>query len=187
MGREIRKEKGVDFEEEERMKREIMKEMEEDIDKMKKVEELSIGKKKVVEIESEIQVNQRIIIMDEKNQEISDQEVEVMLKVIREMKERGVEIVYIQNNMEEEIKIKNNEVVMREGKMKECEKSEEIDMEWIVRNMVGEKLEIGYNKNGYEWGDVEIQVEEMKVKEKRGSGLQMVERMQINVREGEIV
>src|SRR5690606_10909208 len=187
MGREIRTATGVDFAEEERLTRELLKELEEDIDPLTPVEELRLGQQQVVEIARALSVNSRILIMDEPTSALSASEGEVLFKVIRDLTARGVAIVYISHHLEEALQITNHAVVLRDGTMTAYAPREEIDLEWIVRNMVGENFDLGSPPTGYEWGDVALSVESLTVPDPGGAGFSLVDRMSLNVRAGEIV
>ncbi len=187
MGREIRTATGVDFAEEERLTRALLKELEEDIDPLTPVEELRLGQQQVVEIARALSVNSRILIMDEPTSALSASEVEVLFKVIRDLTARGVAIVYISHHLEEALQITNHAVVLRDGTMTAYAPREEIDLEWIVRNMVGENFDLGSPPTGYDWGDVALSVENLTVPDPGGAGFALVDRMSLNVRAGEIV
>jgi len=117
MGREIRGATGVNFAEEERLTRELLAELEEDIDPLTPVEELRLGQQQVVEIARALSVNSRILIMDEPTSALSASEVEVLFKVIRDLTARGVAIVYISHHLEEALQITDHAVVLRDGAM----------------------------------------------------------------------
>lgn len=187
MGREIRTATGVDFAEEERLTRELLKELEEDIDPLTPVEELRLGQQQVVEIARALSVNSRILIMDEPTSALSASEVEVLFKVIRDLTARGVAIVYISHHLEEALQITDHAVVLRDGTMTAYAPRAEIDLEWIVRNMVGENFDLGSPPTGYDWGDVALSVENLTVPDPAGAGFSLVDRMSLNVRAGEIV
>ena len=186
MGREIRGATGVNFAEEERLTRELLAELEEDIDPLTPVEELRLGQQQVVEIARALSVNSRILIMDEPTSALSASEVEVLFKVIRDLTARGVAIVYISHHLEEALQITDHAVVLRDGAMTAYAPRAEIDLEWIVRNMVGENFDLGSPPTGYEWGDVALSVEGLTVQDKSGD-FALVDNMSLNVRAGEIV
>lgn len=186
MGREIRGTTGVNFAEEERLTRELLAELEEDIDPLTLVEELRLGQQQVVEIARALSVNSRILIMDEPTSALSASEVEVLFKVIRDLKARGVAIVYISHHLEEALQITDHAVVLRDGTMTAYAPRSDIDLEWIVRNMVGENFDLGSPPTGYEWGDVALSVEGLTVQDKSGD-FALVDNMSLNVRAGEIV
>ncbi|WP_313030986.1 sugar ABC transporter ATP-binding protein [Brucella sp.] len=186
MGREIRGATGVNFAEEERLTRELLAELEEDIDPLTPVEELRLGQQQVVEIARALSVNSRILIMDEPTSALSASEVEVLFKVIRDLTARGVAIVYISHHLEEALQITDHAVVLRDGAMTAYAPRADIDLEWIVRNMVGENFDLGSPPTGYEWGDVALSVEGLTVQDKSGD-FALVDNMSLNVRAGEIV
>ena len=156
MGREITGPGGVDFAEEERQTRALMEELEEDIDPRTPVEELRLGQQQIVEIARALSVNSRILIMDEPTSALSAAEVEVLFKVIRDLQARGVSIVYISHHLEEALQITDHAVVLRDGAMTAYAPRDEIDLEWIVRNMVGENFDLGSPPTGYEMGKVAL-------------------------------
>ncbi len=186
MGREIRGATGVNFAEEERLTRELLAELEEDIDPLTPVEELRLGQQQVVEIARALSVNSRILIMDEPTSALSASEVEVLFKVIRDLTARGVAIVYISHHLEEALQITDHAVVLRDGTMTAYAPRADIDLEWIVRNMVGENFDLGSPPTGYEWGDVALSVEGLTVQDKSGD-FALVDNISLNVRAGEIV
>ena len=160
MGREIRTITGVDFAEESRRARELMAELEEDIDPMTLVGDLRLGQQQIVEIARALSVNSRILIMDEPTSALSASEVSALFKVIRDLTSRGVAIVYISHHLEEALQITDHAVVLRDGNMTAKAPRAEIDLEWIVRNMVGDNYNLGSPPTGYEFGDVALSIED---------------------------
>ena len=169
MGREIRGAAGVDFAEEERQTRALMEELEEDIDPLTPVEELRLGQQQIVEIARALSVNSRILIMDEPTSALSASEVEVLFKVIRDLTSRGVSIVYISHHLEEALQITDHAVVLRDGAMTAYAPRAAIDLEWIVRNMVGENFDLGSPPTGYARGEVALRIENLSVPSANGT------------------
>jgi len=186
MGRELRGATGVDFAEEERQTRHLMQELEQDIDPLTLVEELRLGQQQIVEIARALSVDSRILIMDEPTSALSATEVELLFKVIRDLTARGVSIVYISHHLEEALQITDHAVVLRDGTMTAYAPRSEIDLEWIVRNMVGDNYDLGTPPTGYEIGDVALKIENLTVPG-RGGGYSVVDRLSLEVRAGEIV
>jgi len=187
MGREIMKGGVVDFAEEERQTRALMEELEEHIDPMTPVEDLRLGQQQIVEIARALSVNSRILIMDEPTSALSATEVEVLFKVIRDLTARGVSIVYISHHLEEALQITNHAVVLRDGAMTAYAQRKDIDLEWIVRNMVGENFDLGSPPSGYKMGDVALTIDNLTVPGPSGAAYNAVDRMSLQVRAGEIV
>lgn len=187
MGREIMTATGVDFAEEERQTRLLMAELEEDIDPLTPVEELRLGQQQIVEIARALSVNSRILIMDEPTSALSASEVDVLFKVIGDLTSRGVSIVYISHHLEEALQITNHAVVLRDGAMTAYAERKEIDLEWIVRHMVGDNFDLGSPPTGYEKGDVALSIEGLTVTDPGGAGYSVVDGLSLAVRAGEIV
>lgn len=187
MGREIIKAGTVDFAEEERQTRALLEELEEDIDPLTPVEDLRLGQQQIVEIARALSVNSRILIMDEPTSALSATEVEVLFKVIRDLTSRGVSIVYISHHLEEALQITNHAVVLRDGTMTAYAERKDIDLEWIVRNMVGENFDLGSPPDGYEMGKVALSIKELTVPGPSGAAYNAVDRLSLDVRAGEIV
>lgn len=143
MGREITGPTGVNYAEEERQVRRLMEELEENIDPLTPVEELRLGQQQIVEIARALSVDSRILIMDEPTSALSASEVEVLFKVIRDLTAKGVSIVYISHHLEEALTITDHAVVLRDGNMTAYAPRADIDLEWIVRNMVGDNYDLG--------------------------------------------
>ncbi len=186
MGREIMGSRGVNFAEEERQCRALMEELEEDIDPLTPVEDLRLGQQQIVEIARALSVNSRILIMDEPTSALSASEVEVLFKVIHDLKERGVSIVYISHHLEEALEITDHAVVLRDGVMTAYAPRAEIDLEWIVRNMVGENFDLG-SPPEVTFGDVALSIKNLSVPAPGGSGYSVVDRLSLDVRQGEVV
>ena len=187
MGREIMTATGVDFAEEERQTRLLMAELEEDIDPLTPVEDLRLGQQQIVEIARALSVNSRILIMDEPTSALSATEVEVLFKVISDLKSKGVSIVYISHHLEEALQITNHAVVLRDGAMTAYAERKDIDLEWIVRHMVGDNFDLGSPPAGHQMGDVALSIEGLTVTDPGGAGYSVVDELSLSVREGEIV
>jgi erythritol transport system ATP-binding protein len=187
MGREITTPTGVDFAEEERQTRLLMKELEENIDPLTKVEDLRLGQQQIVEIARALSVNSRILIMDEPTSALSATEVEVLFKVIRDLTSRGVSIVYISHHLEEALQITHHAVVLRDGTMTAYAERRDIDLEWIVRHMVGDNFDLGSPPTGYQMGEVALAIEGLTVPDPSGAHYSVVDKLSLTVRAGEIV
>ncbi len=187
MGREILKYGQVDFAEEERQTRALMTGLQQDIDPLTKVEDLRLGQQQIVEIARSLSVNSRILIMDEPTSALSATEVELLFKVVEDLKAKDVSIVYISHHLEEALQITDYAVVLRDGAMTAYASRGDIDLEWIVRNMVGENFDLGSPPSGYEMGKVALAIEDLTVPSKGGVAFNVVDHLSLSVRAGEIV
>ena len=168
IGREIMKPGGVDYAEEARITRHLMEALEEEIDPLTPVENLRLSQQQIVEIARALSVNSQILIMDEPTSALSAAEVEVLFQVIRDLTSQGVAIVYISHHLEEALEITDRAVVLRDGVMTAYAKRDEINLEWIVRNMVGDHFDLGSPPQGYEFGHTALEVKDLTVKGEAG-------------------
>ena len=187
MGRELQTATGVDFAEEARQSRALMVELEEDIDPLTPIENLRLGQQQIVEIARALSVDSRILIMDEPTSALSATEVEVLFKVIRDLTRQGVAIVYISHHLEEALQITDYAVVLRDGSITATAERKDIDLEWIVRNMVGENFDLGTPPEGYTFGEVALSIGEVSVAGPSGTNSFVVDHLSLDVRAGEIV
>ncbi|MDI5935401.1 sugar ABC transporter ATP-binding protein [Halomonas kalidii] len=187
MGRELGGPTNIDYAEEERQTRLLMEELDEPIDPLTLVEDLRLGQQQIVEIARALSVNSRILIMDEPTSALSASEVEVLFRVIRDLKSRGVSIVYISHHLEEALQITDHAVVLRDGIMTAYAQRQDIDLEWIVRNMVGEGFDLGSPPTGYRMGEVALSLREVSVADASVPDRSVVDRLSLDVRAGEIV
>jgi erythritol transport system ATP-binding protein len=187
MGRELRTRTGVNFAEEARQTQALMADLEEEIDPSTLIRDLRLGQQQVVEIARALSVDSRILIMDEPTSALSASEVDVLFKVIRDLTSRGVSIVYISHHLEEALQVTDYAVVLRDGKITATAEAKDIDLGWIVRNMVGENFDLGSPPSGYEFGEVALDIDDVSVADESGSGAQVVDHLSLQVRAGEIV
>ncbi|MFC5500712.1 sugar ABC transporter ATP-binding protein [Lysinimonas soli] len=187
MGREIRTPYGVDFAEEARQAKAIMAELEESIDPLRLLQDLRLGQQQIVEIARALSVDSRILIMDEPTSALSASEVEVLFTVIRDLTSRGVSIVYISHHLEEALQITDYAVVLRDGSITATAEASDINLEWIVRNMVGENFDLGSPPRGYPFGDVVLSAQDVSVADQSSADRSVVDHLSLDVRAGEIV
>jgi erythritol transport system ATP-binding protein len=187
MGRELRTPTGVDFAEEARQARALIADLEEEIDPLTLVEELRLGQQQIVEIARALSVNSRILIMDEPTSALSATEVEVLFRVIRDLSSRGVSIVYISHHLEEALQITDYAVVLRDGAITATAEAKDIDLEWIVRHMVGENFNLGSPRTNYAFGEVALSIDDVSVADPSNADNSLVDHMSFDVRAGEIV
>jgi erythritol transport system ATP-binding protein len=187
MGRELRTPTGVNFAEQERQTRALMADLEEQIEPGTLVEDLRLGQQQIVEIARALSVNSRILIMDEPTSALSATEVEVLFKVIRDLTARGVSIVYISHHLEEALIVTDYAVVLRDGAITATADAKDIDLNWIVRNMVGENFDLGSPPTGYAFGEVALSVRDVSVSDPANPSTLLVDHLSLDVRRGEIV
>ena len=161
-----------------------MEELEEEIDPLDLVQDLRLGQQQIVEIARALSINSRILIMDEPTSALSASEVEVLFRVIRDLTSRGVSIVYISHHLEEALQITDFAVVLRDGVITATAEAKDIDLEWIVRNMVGENYDLGSPPTGYDFGAPVLSIENVSVADASGTKRLAVDHLSLEVKAG---
>ncbi|GAA2853363.1 sugar ABC transporter ATP-binding protein [Streptosporangium fragile] len=177
----------VDYRGERKVVQRLMERLEEDIDPSTLVADLRIGQQQIVEIARALATDARILIMDEPTSALSASEVEVLFKVIKDLTDNGVAIVYISHHLEEAIEISDHAVVFRDGELVATEDAANIDLSWVVGKMVGRAAEYDFRDAERDYGDVALSIRNLKVVDATGEGRLAVNDVSLEVRQGEIV
>lgn len=116
----------------------LLDRLEAGIDADAQVADLRIGQQQMVEIAKALALETRILIMDEPTSALSAAEADVLFRVIRDLKSQGVSIVYISHRLEELVQIGDYITVLRDGNLMQEASMDDIDVPWIISNMVGD-------------------------------------------------
>ncbi len=188
IGRELRTKTGaVDYRREREIVKGLMATLEQDLDPNTLVAELRIGQQQVVEIARALASDCRILIMDEPTSALSATEVEVLFKVIKDLTDNGVAIVYISHHLEEAIEISDYAVVFKDGDLVATEDADKIDMRWVIEKMTGRTEEHDFRDVERAFGDVVLDIDRVSVISPEGGGKIAVNNVSLQVRAGEIV
>ena len=106
------------------------------------VADLKLGQQQVVEIAKALLVKSEVIIMDEPTSAISENEVDVLFRIIRELKSEGKTIVYISHKLDELFKIADRFIVLRDGRSIEAGEMKEVNDDLLIQKMVGREIKI---------------------------------------------
>jgi methyl-galactoside transport system ATP-binding protein len=102
---------------------------------------MSVSDRQMVEIAKAVSYDARVIVFDEPTSSLNDREVEHLFRIIRMLRERGCGIIYISHKMEEILAISDDVTVMRDGRHVATEAASALDIDTIIRLMVGRTLE----------------------------------------------
>ncbi|MGI6640499.1 MAG: sugar ABC transporter ATP-binding protein [Limnochordia bacterium] len=107
---------------------------------------LKISQKQLVEIAKALSVGARVIVMDEPTSSLTPEEVEVLFKIINDLRKEGVGIVYISHKLEEIMEIGDRVTVLKDGTLVGSRPmDEEVTPELLVQMMVGSDLSSKYD------------------------------------------
>jgi len=172
----------------EKRARELLDRLEQPIEPRSLVGNLRIGQQQIVEIAKALAQDTRILIMDEPTSALSAAEVAVLFKVIDDLKAQGVSIVYISHRLEEITRIADYVTVLRDGKLMAEAPIDDVDVPWIVTQMVGhEPVEVFHSEN-HAVADSEelVCVKELTLNRPGGDGYAL-DHVSFSLRAGEIL
>lgn len=149
---------------------EVLQELGIKVEPQAKVSSLSVGLSQMVEIAKAVSKNAKILVLDEPTASLSDAETTQLFKMIRDLQEKGVSMVYISHRMSEIMSIADEITILRDGKNVHSCKIKDITLDGIIFHMIGEGSSVKqfnwkerkYDKNGTEL----LKVEHLHVNEK---------------------
>ncbi len=126
-----------------------------------KLKNLSVSDVQMLEILKAISYNSDIIIMDEPTSAITQKEVEVLFKKINQLRDRGASIIYISHKMDEIFRIADEITVLRDGRVIDSRPVKDYDMDTVIAQMVGRKLDGNFPKEDVEIGEKILEVKDL--------------------------
>lgn len=162
MGKEIHNKFGVC--DSKRMRAECKKVLDSlgvDIDPASVMEDLSVGQQQMVEIAKALMVDAKVLIMDEPTAALTEKETNILFKVIRSLKEKGVSIIYISHRMEEIFILCDRVTILRDGQYIGTKNISETDITELVRMMIGREIGERYPERDVTIGDTVLEIKEL--------------------------
>lgn len=136
----------VDWKGMRRRAREIVEDLGMDIDINAQVSSLTVAKKQIVEIMHAINNNSRILIMDEPSAVLTDRELEVMFRIVKQLRDKGITIIYISHRLDEIFGLCSNVSVLRDGCHIDTIPVASVDRQGLINMMVGREMGQEYPK-----------------------------------------
>ncbi|WP_250454124.1 sugar ABC transporter ATP-binding protein [Caballeronia sp. ATUFL_M2_KS44] len=161
IGREPRKLMGLLLDEDKlnEAARDILSRMHVNLDPRTIVGTLTVASQQMVEIAKALSFDSRVLIMDEPTSALNDAEIAELFRIIRQLRDRGVGIVYISHKMDELEQISDRVTVLRDGEYVATVSTRETSVDTIIGMMVGRTLtDLTSFLGGSEQGDVALDV-----------------------------
>ncbi|MFW5941931.1 MAG: ABC transporter ATP-binding protein [Chloroflexota bacterium] len=149
------------------------------------VEDLSVGVQQRVEIIKALYRDARILVLDEPTAVLTPQEAEDLFRIMRQLTERGVSIIFITHKLKEVLAIADRITVMRRGRVVGSTTPEEADEQQLASMMVGRDVVLRVEKGPASPAGVILDVEDLMVNDERG--VPAVRGVSFQVRAGEVL
>lgn len=152
-----------------------------DISPRVQVENLGVAQMQLVEIAKSLIHENKVLIMDEPTATLTNKEISVLFRIIHELKQAGVTIIYISHRLQEIYEIGDRVTVLRNGEYVVTDKLTNLTINDLVKYMVGKEIENAYPfDHTVEQKEVFFRVQDLQYK----GGKHQVS---FDIREGEIV
>ena len=152
-----------------------------DVDPRRIMSTMPVSQRQMVEIAKAVSYNSKVIVFDEPTSSLTEEEVEHLFQIINMLRARGVGIIYISHKMAEIKRISDDITIMRDGQWVATRPAAELEMNDIIRLMVGRELTNQFPPKTNTPGKVYLEVEGI-------SGMyNQLQDVSFNARKGEIL
>ena len=138
-----------------------LKEVKMDFDPKAQLGSLSIGQMQSVEIAKAVSQQAKVVIFDEPTSSLSDNEVEALFRIMNDLRDKGVAMVYISHKMDEIKRIADDITIMRDGTYVGTWPAAELTTDQIIAKMVGRELTNVYPPKENKPGEVIMEVKDL--------------------------
>ncbi len=152
-----------------------------------KIVNLGIGQKQLVEIAKALARDAQILILDEPTAALTESEVETLLGIIKNLREKGIACIYISHKLDEVMEISDSVTVLRDGSTIGSWPIHELTKNDIIRNMVGRNLTNLFPYEDHERGDVVLEVKNYSVRDPEHSSRNIINDVSFKAYKGEIL
>lgn len=159
MGRYPKKGALIDFKKLHELTTELMNELNIRFDPQIRIRQLSIAQRQLVEIIKAVSLGRKVMIFDEPTSSLTAEETETLFRIIADLKERNVSIIYISHRLDEVFRIGDRAMVLRDGKNSGDGIVRDLSREQIIKMMVGHSLDQQFPPRTRQDGEVILRVE----------------------------
>jgi methyl-galactoside transport system ATP-binding protein len=152
-----------------------------DIDPTKKLADLSVSQRQMVEIVKAISYDAKVIVLDEPTSSLTQAEVKKLFEIMLTLKKQGIGLIYISHKMEEIFEISDYVSILRDGDYIGTNPTSELTMDKIIQMMVGRDLKNRFPHKEHKIGDVVLEVKNITT-----TFEPKVENVSFNLKKGEI-
>ncbi len=141
-----------------RQARTLLEQLDLPIDPQTPVYQLRVAERQLIEIAKALSSGAQLLILDEPTAVLSAREVDALYKIVRNLKERGVTILFISHRLEEVYRWTDRVIVLRDGQKVAEKATAEVTIPDLIRDMVGREISMLYPKHLARPGDTILEV-----------------------------
>jgi D-xylose transport system ATP-binding protein len=151
------------------------------------VREIGIAQRQLITIARAMRNDVKVLLLDEPTATLSDNECKILFEKVKQLKKKDIALIYISHRMEEVKMISDVITVMRDGRIIETDKNENMDEKKIVSLMVGREAGNMYPPRERSPGEVILSVKNVTVYDPKVPGKKIVDNVSFDLRKGEIL
>lgn len=157
-----------------------------DIDPQTKINKLTVGKQQLIEIAKALTQETDILILDEPTAALTESDVEILIKLLNELRDQGVTCIYISHKLGEVMTLADTVTILRDGQAISSDPIEELTEESIITKMVGRELTELFPYEARVVSDEDI-LEVKNYSTIDDTGKKIIDNVSFSVKKGEIV
>ncbi|MFD0710429.1 xylose ABC transporter ATP-binding protein [Paenibacillus sp. GCM10027626] len=148
---------------------------------------LGVGQQQLVEIAKALSKKASILILDEPTAALTETEVDILLAILQDFRQRGVSCIYISHKLNEVFEIADTITILRDGCTVATERAAALNEDRVISLMVGRELKERFPRIEPQLGDIVLQVRNFSVLDPDRPGKKQVDNVSFHVRRGEIL
>jgi D-xylose transport system ATP-binding protein len=156
------------------------------LDPLARVGNLGVGQQQLVEILKALSKDSKILLLDEPTAALTESEVEILLNIIRSLKEKGITCVYISHKLDEVFRIADRITVLRDGQSIKTLERKDTTKNEIIRLMVGREIKDLFPRRSSETGKTVLAVNDLSVTSEENDK-PVLEHISFELRAGEVL
>ncbi len=165
----------------------ILKDLNLPINPRTKVGNLGIGQQQLIEIAKALSQNARILVLDEPTAALTESEVKTLFTILRDLKTRGVGMIYISHKLGEVFEMSDRVTVLRDGRTVGTNDTKDLSVEKVIALMVGREVGDIFPKVLHEFGATALEVKNLTVFDTDNPNKKLVDNVSFSVCKGEVL
>ncbi len=156
------------------------------LDPAARVGDLGIGQQQLVEIVKALKSDSKLLLLDEPTAALTESEVDILLEIIKGLKQKGITCIYVSHKLDEVFSISDRITVLRDGKSIITLEAEETDKHAIICHMVGREIEDLFPRRQSHVGETVLSVENLSVRNPETGGT-VLRDINFELKKGEVL
>lgn len=152
-----------------------------------KVKNLGIGQQQLVEIAKALSRDAKILILDEPTAALTENEVDNLLGILNNLREKGITCIYISHKLDEVMRIADYVTILRDGKAVGSSSVSEITKNEIIRLMVGRELNNLFPYEDHKRSDPVLEIIDYSVWNPNIPNRKLIKNINLKIYKGEIL